>query len=151
MIVSFYAVDDAVPLVARMGLALRALRQFSNYGGIGQLKALANCFVVSPSGVRTIRQWDKERRQFKMKIELDLPERTVAWLHSQSQATDMTVDEYAAEVLGQYLIAQTEGDEDKLANRPDWQAAVERSRSAWTAGRVHEHVEILRWHDSHLD
>jgi hypothetical protein len=86
-----------------------------------------------------------------MKIEFDLPEKTISRLRSQSQAIEMTLDEYAAEIFDQYLIGQTEGDEDKLANRPDWQAAVERSRDNWNSAHVHSHDEILAWHDSHLE
>ncbi|MDQ6759374.1 MAG: hypothetical protein M3Z32_05835 [Acidobacteriota bacterium] len=84
-----------------------------------------------------------------MKIELDLPETTITWLHSQSQATEMTVDAYTTALLDQYVVAHSETEEDKLANRPDWQAAVERSREAWKTGSVHSHDEILTWHDHH--
>ena len=84
-----------------------------------------------------------------MKIELDLPERTIASLRSQSETMAMSLDNYAAEIFDQYFIAQSEGEEDKLTNLPDWQAAVERSRDAWNNGGVHSHDEILAWHNSH--
>jgi hypothetical protein len=44
-----------------------------------------------------------------MKIEFDLPEKTISRLRSQSQAIEMTLDEYAAEISDQHLINQAEG------------------------------------------
>lgn len=84
-----------------------------------------------------------------MKVELDLPDELVAELYSQSNARSLTPGQYAAELVYQVLANRSLGEEASIENRPDWQAALERSRSELASGRTTPHQEVAEWHKRH--
>jgi predicted transcriptional regulator len=86
-----------------------------------------------------------------VKVEFSLSERTVEMLQAESKEAKLTPDDLADEILSQALLARSEPPEHKLANRPDWQAALERSRAALMRGEVFEHGDVLKWHNSHSE
>jgi predicted transcriptional regulator len=79
-----------------------------------------------------------------VKIELDLPQQLVDDLSDRSRQRGLSVNDYAAELLAREAL----GEEGRLENRPDWQAALERSRADLAAGRTVPHEEVQRWHQS---
>ncbi len=79
-----------------------------------------------------------------MKIELDLPQEIVEDLRDRSSRRGVSINEYAIEVLLRDAFTETES----LGSRPDWQAAIERSRADLAAGRAIPHEEVERWHKS---
>lgn len=86
-----------------------------------------------------------------MKIELDLPDEMLKGLREKSVARGLSLDEYATELMYQLLAGQELGEEGRIENRPDWQAALERSRADLAAGRIIEHDEVKAWHRSHRE
>jgi predicted transcriptional regulator len=84
-----------------------------------------------------------------MKLELDLPDELVADLYQQCSARGLPADVYAAELVYQSLANQALGADGSLDNRPDWQAALTRSREDLASGRVVTHEEVEAWHKSH--
>ncbi len=83
-----------------------------------------------------------------MKIELDLPEKMINDMREKSAARGLSVDAYASELMYQFLAEQDIGEEGNIENRPDWQAALERSRADLAAGRIVNHEEVEAWHRS---
>ncbi len=79
-----------------------------------------------------------------MKIELDLPEQLVEKLRACSNLRGVSVNDCAAELL----VRDAFEDIESLDDRPDWQAAIERSRADLAAGRTVAHEEVQRWHKS---
>jgi len=84
-----------------------------------------------------------------MKIELDLPEDVFKNLYEKSGERGMSLDAYAAELVYQLLAQDELGEHGNIESRPDWQAALERSRADLAAGRVVRHEEVEPWHQSH--
>lgn len=81
-----------------------------------------------------------------MKIKLDLPDEMGQELRQKSVASGLSLEAYVTELICQLLPEQTLGDEGNLESRPDWQAALERSRADLAAGRAVEHDEVEAWH-----
>jgi predicted transcriptional regulator len=81
-----------------------------------------------------------------MKIELELPDELVKDLYSKSSERGVSLAAYATELVYQLLAHDKLGEEGKIENRPDWQAALERSRADFAAGRVVPHDEVEKWH-----
>ena len=79
-----------------------------------------------------------------MKIELDLPKDLVDDLRDRSEQRGLSVNDYATELLAR----ESPVEEERIENRPDWQAALERSRADLAAGRTIPHEEVQRWHGS---
>jgi hypothetical protein len=84
-----------------------------------------------------------------MKIELDLPEKMVKDLREKSASRGLSLDAYATELVYQLLAQEQLGEEGKIENRPDWQAALGRSRADLAAERTIEHEEVEAWHRGH--
>jgi len=83
-----------------------------------------------------------------MKIEVDLPDELVKGLRERSDARGLSMDAYAAELLYQLLAHEELGEQNRIENRPDWEAALERSRADLAAGRKVAHEEVRSWHRS---
>jgi hypothetical protein len=81
-----------------------------------------------------------------MKIEVDLPDELVKGLRDRSDARGVTLDAYTTELLYQLLKHEELGEQNRIENRPDWEAALERSRADLAAGRKIAHEEVLGWH-----
>jgi hypothetical protein len=75
-----------------------------------------------------------------MKVELELPAELVAGLYRESESRD----------IYQCLSDRSLGTNGPLNSRPDWQAALLRSRD-WAAGRTVGHQEVEAWHNRRLD
>ena len=71
-----------------------------------------------------------------MKIELDWPEDLVKDLYQKSEKRGLTLNAYAPELVYQLLAQDELGENGRIENRPDWQAALERSRADFARGRV---------------
>jgi len=84
-----------------------------------------------------------------MKVELELPDEVAEELQRQSTARRLSPEAYATEMIYQFLAAASLGENGSLENRPDWQAAIERSRSDLAAGRTRPHHEVEEWHRRH--
>jgi predicted transcriptional regulator len=84
-----------------------------------------------------------------MKIQLDLPEALATELYARCRDKQLSVDEYASEILGQYLASEALAEDGRIESRPDWQQALARARADLRAGRVVPHDEIEKWHRTH--
>ncbi len=84
-----------------------------------------------------------------MKVELELPDDLVSELYSQSKARGLTPGQYAAEIVYQLLASRSLGEQGAIEKRPDWQAALGRSREDLAAGRTTPHEEVVEWHKRH--
>ncbi len=86
-----------------------------------------------------------------MKVQIDLPDELVEELDRQSNARNIALDAYAAELFYQLLANQSLGKDATIQERPDWQAALERSREDLAAGRIVRHEEVEQWHRLHAE
>jgi hypothetical protein len=80
----------------------------------------------------------------------DLPTITISpdilrLLPRDSELANLIVNE----ILARMLKDESMGDDDCLANRPDWQTAVELGRRARREGKVISHDDVLAWHNQH--
>ena len=74
-----------------------------------------------------------------------LSEHLVPLLPSNADEASLVVNE----IVEQFFLSQEEPDDQKLENRPDWQAGIERGRQDRTKGRVVSHEEVMLWHRNH--
>jgi predicted transcriptional regulator len=82
-----------------------------------------------------------------MIVKVDLPDELVNELHRSSEASSLTPDQYASEMLYQLLAERSLGKDAELENRPDWQAGLDRSKAERDAGRAVPHREVVDWHE----
>jgi hypothetical protein len=76
---------------------------------------------------------------------ITLPDEAARLLPSDTEEATALVTEIIFSVLNDLKPAE----DDRLANRPDWQAAVQSGRQARTEGRVISHEDVLDWHNQH--
>ena len=81
---------------------------------------------------------------------MDLPSITISpdilqLLPRDSELANSIVNE----ILARRLKDEPLGDDDSLANRPDWQTAVELGRRARADGNTVPHEDALAWHNRH--
>jgi len=81
---------------------------------------------------------------------MDLPSITISpdilqLLPRDSELANSIVNE----ILARTLKDQPLGDDDSLANRPDWQTAVEIGRTTRADGNTVTHEDVLAWHNQH--
>jgi hypothetical protein len=86
-----------------------------------------------------------------MKVELELPDELVEELYRESNALDIPPETYLAELVYQHLAGGSLGADGLLDSRPDWQAALLRSREDWATGRTVGHQEVEAWHHRRRD
>lgn len=85
-----------------------------------------------------------------MPSQTDLPTITISpdilrLLPRDSELANTIVNEILARMLKDEPLA----DDDRLANRPEWQTAIEVGRKARADGKIITHEDVLAWHNQH--